>query len=119
MHDIHQQARQTLENTRESRKKYYDRKGTEQPNIKVGDWVMLNGKNMQTKRPSKKRSLKLYSPFTVLVRKGSSAYKLEISPGWKIRPVFHVSLLEPYRASNRPNHEQPVRDPEEIKGDSE
>ena len=33
--------------------------------------------------------------------------------------MFHVSLLEPYRASNRPNHKQLVRDPEDIKGDSE
>jgi len=44
---------------------------------------------------------------------------LEISPQWKIHPVFHVSLLEPYRASNRPNREQPPRDPEEIEGDLE
>ena len=33
--------------------------------------------------------------------------------------MFHVSLLEPYRASNRPNREQPLRDPEEIEGDLE
>jgi len=33
--------------------------------------------------------------------------------------VFHVSLLEPYRASNRPNREQPPRDPEEIERDLE
>jgi len=33
--------------------------------------------------------------------------------------VFHVSLWEPYRASNRPNREQPPRDPEESEGDLE
>jgi len=33
--------------------------------------------------------------------------------------VFHVSLLEPYRASHRPTHEQPPRDPQEIEGDLE
>ena len=119
MHDIHRQARQTLENTRESRKQYYHRKGTEQPDIKVGYLVMLNGKNMQTKRPSKKLSLQLYGPFTVLDRKGSRAYKLEISPQWKILPVFHVTLLEHYRASNPPNREQPVRDADDIERDSE
>ena len=43
---------------------------------------------------------KLYSSFEVLERKGSRAYKLEISPRWKIHPVFHVSLWEPYRVSN-------------------
>ena len=33
--------------------------------------------------------------------------------------MFHVSLLEPYRASKRPNREQPPRDPAEIEGDLE
>jgi len=119
MEDIHQQAKQTLENTRESMKKYYDRKVTEQPRIEVGDLVMLNGKNIRTKRPSKKLSPKLYSPFKVLEKKGSRAYKLEISPRWKNHPVFHVSLLEPYRGSNRPNRGQLPRDPEDIEGDLE
>jgi len=119
MQDIHQQAKQTLETTRESMKKYYDRRATAQPNIEVGDLVMLNAKNIRTKRPSKKLSPKLYGPFKVLEKKGSRVYKLEISPRWKIHPVFHVSLLEPYRTSNRPNREQPLRDPEEIEGDLE
>jgi len=96
MQDIHQQAKQTLENTRESMKKYYDQKATAQPNIEVGDLVMLNAKNIRTKRPSKKLSPKLYGSFKILERKGSRAYKVEISPRWKIHPVFHVSLLEPY-----------------------
>jgi len=119
MQDIYQQAKQTLEKTRESMKKYYDQKVTEQPSIEVGDLVMLNAQNIRTRRPSKKLSPKLYGLFKVLEKKGSRAYKLEILPGWKIHPVFHVSLLEPYRASNRPNHEQPPRDPDEIDGDLE
>jgi len=119
MQDIHRQASQTLENTRESMKKYYDWKATEQPSIEVGDLVMLNAKNIRTKRPSKKPSPKLYGQFKVLEEKGSRAYKLEISPQWNIHPVFHVSLLEPYRASNRPNSEQPSGDHEDIKGGQE
>ena len=98
-------------------KKYYKRKVTEQPRIEVGDLVMLNAKNISTKRPSKKLGAKLYGPFIVLEKKGSRAYKLEISPRWKIHPVFHVLLVEPYRASNRPNREQPPRDPVEIEED--
>ena len=119
MEDIHQQAKQALENTRESMKKYYDRKATEQPTIEVGDLVMLNAKNIRTKPPSKKLSPKLYGPFKVIERKGNRAYKLQISPSWKIPPVFHVSLLEPYRSSNQANREQPPREPEDIVGDLE
>jgi len=49
MQDIHRQAKQPLENTLESMKKYYDRKATEQHSIEVGDLVMLYAKNIRTK----------------------------------------------------------------------
>jgi len=74
MQDIHRQAKQTLDNTRESTKKYYDRTATEQPNIEVGDLVMLYPKHIRTKRPSKKLSLKLYGPVKVSAKKGSRAF---------------------------------------------
>ena len=41
---------------------------------------------------------------------------MEISPQWKIHPIFHVYLLEPYRHSVRPGREQRPREPEEIVG---
>ena len=44
---------------------------------------------------------------------------MEISERWEVHHVFHVSLLEAYGASNRPNREQLLRDPEVIKGDLE
>ena len=97
----------------------YDRKATEQASIEVGDLVILNAKNIRTKPPSKKLSPLLYGPFKVSEKQGSRAYKLEISAWWNIHPVFHVSLLEPYRAANRPNREQPAQDPKEIEGDLE
>jgi len=73
MQDIHRQAKQNLENKRELMKKYYDRTATEQHSIEVGDLVMLNAKNLSTKRPSKKLSPKPYGPFKVLEKKGSRA----------------------------------------------
>jgi len=119
MQDIYRQGKQNLENGREWMKKYYNRRAMEQPRIEGGDLVMLNAKYIRTKRPSKKLCLKLYGPFKVLERKESRAYKLEISPPGKIHPVFNVSLLEPYRASNRSNREQPPRDSAAMKGDLE
>jgi len=100
-------------------KKYHDRKALEQPDLKVGDQVMLNAKNISTKRPSKKLSPKLYGLFMILEKGGNRAFKLEISPRWKIHPVFHVSLLEPYRTSVRDKREQPPREAEDIDGDLE
>jgi len=114
MQTIHQQARQSLERTREAMGRYYDRKAKQQPDFKVGDLVMLNAKNIRTKRPSMKLAPKLYGPFKILEQRGELAYKLEISDRWKIHPVFHVPLREPYRTSTRLAREQPPMTPEDI-----
>jgi len=120
MQVTHPHARKALEQTREEMCKYYDWKACQQPDINVGDLVMLNAKNIRTKRPTKKLSPRMHGPFKVLeVKKGERAFKLEISPRWKIHPIFHVSLLGPYRASAREGKEQPPRIPEDIEGDLE
>jgi len=92
---IHQQARQSLEKTMEAMGRYYDRKAKQQPDFKIADMVMLNAKNICTKRPFKKLAPKLYGPFKILEREDLT-YKLELSEWWKIYPVIHVSLLKPY-----------------------
>jgi len=120
MQITHQHARKALEQTREEMSKYYHRKARQQPDIKIGDLVMLNFKKIRTKRPTRKVSPRMNGPFKVLeVKKGEPAFKLEISSWWKIHPIFHVLLLEPYRASAREKREQPRRVPEDIKGDLE
>jgi len=59
----------------------------------------------------------MHGPFRVLeVKKEEQAFKLEISSRWKIHPIFHISLLEPYQASVREGREQPPRVPENIEG---
>jgi len=116
---VQENARTTLEQTRGAIKKYYNRKATPEPDIVTGDLVMLNAKNIQSKRPTRKFTPRLYGPFKVLEKKGNRAFKLDIPARWKIHPVFHVSLLEPYKVSDRPNREQPPREPEDVEGDLE
>jgi len=99
MQAIHQQARQALERTREPMGRNYNQKAKQERDFKVGDLVMLNAKNIRTKRPTKKLAPKLIGLFKFLEQRGELAYKLEISDQWKIQPVFHVSLLAPYRTS--------------------
>ena len=119
MKTIQEKARTRLEQTREAIKKYYDQRATPQPDIDIGDLVMLNAKNIRTKRRPKKLTPHLYGPFKVLEKRGNRAYKLDIPPRWKIHRVFHVSLLEPYKVSDHPNREQPHREPEDVEGDME
>ena len=117
--DGSKQSKKNTGQTREAMKKYYDQRATPQPQIDIGDLVMLNAKTFRTKGPTKKLSPRLYGPFKVLEKQGNRAFKLDISPRWKIHSVFHVLLLEPYKVSDRPNGEQAPREPEDIEGDME
>jgi hypothetical protein len=60
-------------------------------------------------------------PFRILELVGESklAYKLELLPQMRIHPVFHVSLLEPYRPNTLLGRAQPPPPPEEVKGELE
>ena len=106
--------------SRRNMSEYYDWKARQQPDLKVGDLVILNAKNIRTKRPTKKLSPRMHGPFKVLeVKEAGRAFKLEISPRWKIHPIFHVSWLEPYQTSAREGREQPPRLREDVQGDLE
>jgi len=86
MQTIHQQARQSVEKTRKAMGRYYNRKAKQQPDFKIGDMVMLNAKNICTKRPSKKLAPKVYGPFKILEQRGELAYKLEFRNVGKSSP---------------------------------
>jgi hypothetical protein len=50
---------------------------------------------------------------TVVQVVGPVAYKLKMNPGWRVHPVFHILLLEPYRESGQV---QPPPPPIEMEG---
>ena len=81
----------------------------------VGDKVLLSTKHLNIKHGEKRRKLlpKWIGPFEVVQVVGPVAYKLKMNPGWRIHPVFHVSLIEPYRADGRV---QPPPPPIELEG---
>jgi len=119
MKTVQKNARTTLGLTREAMNKFYDWWVTPQPDIEIVDWLMLNAKNIKSKQPTREFTARLYSHFKVGEKKVDRGFKLEIPARWKIHPVFHVALLEPYKVSDRPKGEQPRREPEDIKCDLE
>jgi hypothetical protein len=98
--------------------KYYNQKAQKQPMFKTGDLVMVNMKNMKTKRPSKKLDHKKLGPVKVVEKIGKRAFRVELPPQAKNHPVFHVSELEPYRQSKTDGRHQPPPPVEEIEGES-
>lgn len=101
MESIHKLCKEALEHTRESMRKHYDKRSKAAPKYQVGDLVMLNGKNLRTRRPSRKLDAKMHGPFKVIKVVSPSAIRIELPKRWRIHPTFHVSLLEPYRQSQK------------------
>jgi hypothetical protein len=76
--------------------KHWDASKRDGPKFAEGDYVMLDGRHIKTKRACRKLDAKLYGPFRIL-SVGKQLVKLELPPRWRIHPTFHISLIEPYR----------------------
>jgi hypothetical protein len=88
-----------LQCTQAQYKAYYDRHAKPALQFQVGDHVWLNHHNIQTNRPSRKLDIKRMGPFKIeeVIGESHLAYRLQLPPQMRLHPVFHVSLLEPYK----------------------
>jgi len=99
MISIHKEAKEGLEAAQERMWRYVDPSRKPPPAYQVKDLVMLSGRNIRTRRPSKKMDHKNHGPFQIEKIISPLAVRLTLPRKWKIHNVFHVSLLEPYRTS--------------------
>ena len=113
--------RDNLRAAQDKYKEYYDRSAKLPPVFKVGDMVWLNRRNIRTTRPSQKLDIKRMGPFRIeeIVGEARSAYRLQLTPQMRVHPVFHVSLLEPYRENQLAGRTQDPPPPLEVEGDLE
>ncbi|XP_070013614.1 uncharacterized protein [Nicotiana sylvestris] len=82
----------------QERMKYYADKRRSDREFQVGDMVYLKLQPYRQTSLALRRNLKLrskyYGPYKILARIDSFAYKLDLSPEFKVHPMFHVSLLK-------------------------
>ena len=110
---------QTLSHAQEKYKYHADKARMESPVYKPGDKVWLLRYHIQTSRPNKKLDFKRLGPFSVLKQINPVAYELQLPATMKIHPVFHISLLEPYKDINIPGRSTPPPPYIEIDGQEE
>lgn len=81
----------------------------EEVEFKVGELVLVNADHImedwEKSRPTRKLGPRKIGPFKVNKIISEVAYQVELPPGIKVHPVFHVSLLEKY-------HENPPEFPQ-------
>jgi hypothetical protein len=78
MKGIHERAIKELETTRTAMSKYYNQHRLPHPEYEMDTQVMLNAKNIRTRRPAKKLAPKLYGPFQIIKKVGTKSYQLEL-----------------------------------------
>jgi hypothetical protein len=86
--------------------------------FKKGDKVWLEGTNLKSGY-NKKITTKCEGPFTIIEVLGPITYRLKLPDKWRIKDVFHASLLTPYVENkvHGPNYPQPP--PDIIDGEPE
>ena len=91
------ELKENIQQAQERMRRYYNGKHTERE-FQVGEWVFLRLQPYRQASLSLRRNIKLsprfYGPYKIVRRIGTVAYELELLPGTKIHPVFHVSLLK-------------------------
>ena len=97
--------------------RWHDPKYGKQPQLKVGDLVMLDKRNMATRRPSKKLDHKKAGPFPITSVVGIPAFRVQLPEGSQAHPTFQVQLLEPKRFSREDSRRKRPPIPEPIDGE--
>lgn len=93
---LQEEVEASLKNATEVMKTQHSNHLLKAPLFKVGDKVLLDGKNITTTRPKAKLSNKRHGPFEITEAIGTVNFRLKLPNKWQIHNVFHASLLIPW-----------------------
>ena len=108
-----QQARDEAAAAHElARRKMAERVRSNFKPFEQGQKVWLETTNLKLAYYSKKFTPRREGPFTIKEVLGPLTYRLELPRAWKIHPVFHATLLTPYKETEThgPNFLEPPPD---------
>ena len=87
------EATKVMNMAKEIMKRQFDKKRQNPQELKGGDNIWLEAKNIHSNRPSKKLDQKQYGLFKILKAIGQGAFQLKLSKGWMIHNMFNEDLL--------------------------
>ena len=65
-----------------------------------GDNVLLSTRHIRFRRCPTKLQRRYVGPFKIVQKISNVAYRLQLPEDWTMHPVFHISLLKPWRESD-------------------
>ena len=120
INDLQTHLREELVWTQATQKHYADRHRAPARELRVGDKVMLNAKNIKTKRNSKGLDHKNLGPFPIKRVINNTAYELDLGRAMaSVFPVFHPWLLHLVADDPLPGQRMPPPPPVEIDEEGE
>ena len=102
-------AKQAWRSAQDRQAMYANNKRRDVEPFKVGTQLLLSTKNVRLKNPGARKLLpKWIGPFKVIKQVGKVAYQLDLPSNLKLHDVFHVSLLQEYRADGTVQPPPPI-----------
>jgi hypothetical protein len=104
----------SLQKVKEAMKKRWDKNQREPVEYAKGDLVLVQADYLPSTRLSRKLDDKWRGPFTVLAKKGNSAYKIDLPKTWKGHKVFNKARIKKFKEPEFPRQPQISSRPDPI-----